>query len=171
MSSGAALRGTLFGACLPAGVAPGTAVGTTAALVLYNPAGSGVKIALRKVSAGYLSGTLGAGTLFHCVNPTTTQTAPSGGTAVTGLNLDAGRANAPVAAGLVSFGATVVAPTATRPFCSLSPILASSVVQPFQLEDDLTDEIILEPGTSYQIQAVAAAGSSPKIVLGIIWEE
>ena len=32
-------------------------------------------------------------------------------------------------------------------------------------------EIVLEPGTSYQLQAVAAAGSSPKITAGVTWEE
>jgi hypothetical protein len=36
---------------------------------------------------------------------------------------------------------------------------------------DLTGEFILEPGTSYQVQAVAGAGSSPLLAFGALWEE
>src|ERR1700676_1834669 len=56
----AARRGKLSAACTAAaGVAPGTAVGTTAALAIFNPAGSGVRLAIKKVGVGYISGTLG----------------------------------------------------------------------------------------------------------------
>ena len=145
-------RGVLFGACEQGtGVAPGTALGTTAALVLYNPQGSGKRLAIKKVAVGYISGTLGAGTLYHCINNSATQTAPSSGTA--------------------RVGATVVQPVAYRPFATLSAELASTANQIANLYEDLDGEIVLEPGTSYQLQAVAAAGSTPKITAGISWEE
>src|SRR5947209_5741560 len=63
----ASSRGKMFAACTPAaGATPGTAVGTTAAFSLFNPANSGYRVAIKKVNIGYLSGTLGAGTVFHC---------------------------------------------------------------------------------------------------------
>ena len=40
-----------------------------------------------------------------------------------------------------------------------------------ELNEDIDGEIVLEPGTSYQLQAVAAAGTTPKITAGITWEE
>jgi len=40
------------------GVAPGTAIGTTAAFSLHNPLGSGVRLAILVASLAYISGTL-----------------------------------------------------------------------------------------------------------------
>src|SRR5436309_2634152 len=57
-------RGTMFAACEQGtGIAPGTALGTTACFALYNPVGSGKRLVIQKVSLGYKSGTLGAGTM------------------------------------------------------------------------------------------------------------
>ena len=55
----------------------------------------------------------------------------------------------------------MASPTVIRPFCSLLAILATSAVEPFIIKEDLSGDFILELGTSYQLQAVAAAGSSP----------
>ena len=166
----AAHRGALFAACEQgSGVAPGTALGTTAALVLYNPPNSGKRLAIKKVRVGYISGTLGAGTLYHCVNNTTTQTAPSSGTLLTPVCSDVGNGASPV--GVARVGATTVQPVAYAPFASLNAMLATTATNPVQVEEDLDGEIVLEPGTTYQLQAVAAAGSSPKITAGITWEE
>src|SRR5690349_1111995 len=58
----AALSGYLYHAGTAAtGVAPGTAIGTTAAFSLYNPIGSGVNLVVLSGRMGYVSGTLGAG--------------------------------------------------------------------------------------------------------------
>lgn len=165
-----ASRGVMFAACEQGtGVAPGTALGTTAAFVLYNPAGSGKRLAIQKVNLGYISGTLGAGTVYHCVNTSTTQTAPSSGTALTAVCCDIGNAATPV--GLARVGATVVQPVAFRPYVSLNAELATTATNPVDLWEDIDGEIVLEPGTSYQIQSVAAAGSSPKVTIGCTWEE
>jgi hypothetical protein len=163
-------RGVLFAACEQgSGVAPGTALGTTAALVLYNPQGSGKRLSIKKIAVGYISGTLGAGTLYHCINNSATQTAPSSGTALTPVASDVGNTATPV--GVAKAGATVVQPVAYRPFVTLSAELASTASPMQDLYEDLDGEIVLEPGTSYQLQSVAAAGSTPKITAGITWEE
>jgi hypothetical protein len=166
----AAHRGVLFNACEQgAGVAPGTALGTTAALVLYNPQNSGKRLSIKKVSAAYFSGTLGAGVLYHCVNTSTTQTAPSSGTVVTPTCCDVGNAATPV--GLVRVGATTVQPVAFRPFCELGAEASGTALGLATVTEDVDGEIVLEPGTTYQLQAVAAAGTTPRITAGITWEE
>lgn len=164
-------RGMLWGACdQGAGVAPGTALGTTAMFVLYNPVNSGRRLAVKKVSVGYFSGTLGAGTLYHCVLNTPTQTAPSGGTALSAQCSDVG-GGGQGSVGLARTGATVVQPLAYRPMCSLTAELASTANQIQAVTEDLDGEIVLEPGTTYQLQAVAAGGSTPKLTVGVTWEE
>lgn len=162
-------RGTMFAACVAAGAAPGTTISTTACAVLYNPAGSGKRLAIYQVRQAYVSGTLGTGTMFHCINGTATQTAPSGGTAATVVNMAGGNAGAAV--GVFRAGATVVAGTVFAPFCTLAPILATSVVHPTLTWEDLRGGVVLEPGTSYQLQSVAAAGTAPLVSVGISWDE
>lgn len=164
-------RGVLFSACEQGtGIAPGTALGTTAFFSLYNPVGSGKRLAVKKVRVGYISGTLGAGTLYHCVDKTTTQVAPSAGTGLTPVCSDVGNGSAPV--GLARVNSTVAATlVAYSPFASLDASLATTVSTKGQLYEDVDGEIVVEPGCSYQLQAVAAAGTSPKLTVGVTWEE
>jgi hypothetical protein len=56
------------------------------------------------------------------------------------------------------------------PFVRLSAELASTASPMQDLYEDMDGEIVLEPGTSYQLQA-AAAGSTPNITAGVTWEE
>jgi hypothetical protein len=167
----AASRGTLINACEQGtGVAPGTALGTTAFFSLYNPVDSQKRLAIKKVSIGYISGTLGAGTLYHSVNNSPTQAAPSGGTLLANQCCDIGGAGIG-SVGAARVGSTVAQPVAFRPLCLLTAELASSANQIQKITDDVDGEIVLEPGTSYQLQAVAAAGSTPKLTVGVNWEE
>jgi hypothetical protein len=163
------LRGKLFVAGDGgAGIAVGTTLGTTAMLSLYNPAASTVKLVVCKVWCGYVSGTLGAGDMWHCCNPSNTQTAPSAGTLVTApQNLDF--ANTAVATGVVRYGAVTVASgtVGLAPFVSLVAAPANLV----PLNEDLDGLGVVDPGTSYQVQAVAAAGTSPKVSLAVCWLE
>lgn len=152
-----------------AGVAPGTALGTTAQLVVYNPANSGQIVVIKRVWDTYFSGTLGTGVLYHCVNTSTTQTAPSGGTVLANTPALAGNANLSVA--VVRKGATTVQPVIVAPFMYLAPELATSVTAPQQNFEDLDDAIQLLPGTTYQVQAVAAGGTSPLMAPAVLWEE
>jgi hypothetical protein len=165
----AASRGKLFAAVYSAGQAPGATITTTAPAVLYNPAGSGILVAIKRVRVAYVSGTLGSGTMFACVNGTTNQTAPSGGNAVTGINLCAG--NAAAATAVYRSGATVVAPSAVFPIGSLTPVLATTANNPWLIDADLDGEIVLAAGTTFQVQSIAGAGTSPIVAIGISWEE
>jgi hypothetical protein len=168
----AAHRGVLFAACdTGGGTAVVTSISTTAMLSLYNPAGSGKRLSVKKVSLGYVSGTLGAGTIYHCINGTNTQAAPSSGTALTPNCSDVGNLGTPV--GVAKVGSTVASGTkAYRPFCSSFAELATTA-NPLQLiAEDVDGEIVVEPGCSYQVQAVmGAAGTSPVVTLGVTWEE
>lgn len=151
------------------GIAPGTALGTTAFYSLYNPANSGVRVCIQKVRIGYVSGTLGAGVLYHCALATTTQTAPSGGTALTTYTLDVGSGAASKATAIA--GATVVQPVAIGPICSTGAALATTALGFSQVVDDVDGEIWVEPGCTYQIQGVMAAGSTPLMTASVSWEE
>jgi hypothetical protein len=165
----AARFGRLFSAqTAVTGVAPGTAIGTTAAFSLHNPFGSGVYIAVRKVSMGYISGTFGAGTVFHCVNSNPQAAAPSG-TAITEVP---GIVNGNGPNGIALTTVTLAAnPTPVRPFASLGASLASTAAAPWRIEEELEGEIILPPGCTYSLEAVAAAGTSPLVAFGVTWEE
>lgn len=171
----AASRGRLAGGSTSAGVATTTSISTTSMISLYNPITSQYRLALKKISAGYHSGTLGAGTLFHCINPVTSGTAnptqPSGGTSITTRfsSVMAALGRSPVAE--LRSGSTVVAPNVWRPFCSVNAILASTATGMFLVVEDLDGEIVLDPGGCYQVQSVCAAGTSPLINLGLVWEE
>lgn len=164
----AAIDGRLFHAATAAtGVAPGTAIGTTGAFTLYNPQGSGVYAAIMIASMGYVSGTLGAGSVWHLVNSDTQQTAPTG-TAITEIAGAAGGAG-PACIALTT--ATIVAPSIVRPMCSLQASLASTAVAPWQAIDRVDGSIVLRPGQAYTLHATAAAGTSPLVVFGVTWEE
>jgi hypothetical protein len=164
-------RGNVYtGSTAGTGQAPGTAIGTTAAISLWNPLGSGKRLKLMKTSVGYNSGTLGAGAIFYCLNTSPTATLPTGGTAITPTNCDAGAANNSVAK--LGFGTTLAAaPTAVRPFASLFAELASTANAMQQLVDDNDGEYVIEPGCGISLQAVAAAGTGPKLDFGFTWEE
>jgi len=164
----AARDGRLFHASTPAtGVAPGTAIGTTAAFSLHNPAGSGMNVAIRKVSMGYISGTLGAGTVWHLINDDPQADAPTGTAIVeeAGVVDDSG----PRAVALTT--ATIAAPKIIRPFCSLGASLATTAVEPWQVQEDVEGGIIIPPGCTYSLHATAAGGTSPLVAFGVTWEE
>jgi hypothetical protein len=152
-------------------VAPGTSVGATGALCLANPAGSGVRLAIKKVTAGYISGTLGAGTIWHCVNGNSAgNVIVSSGTALTTQCCDVG--NGATSTATANSGGTISA-SATRlyPFATVNAELASTATNPTQLEEDVDGGIVIEPGCVYSLQGEAAAGTSPKMAFGVVWEE
>lgn len=164
------LRGlTYVAADQGSGAAPGTALGTTAFFALYNPAGNTFRFRIQKVRVAYVSGTLGLGVLYHCALKTTTQTAPSGGTALTNLCLDVGNGN--VGTGVARTGGTVVQPVAIGPMCFFTVSDGTGVVFPPIWSEDLEGEIVVEPGCTYQLQAIAGAGTSPKLTASVTWTE
>lgn len=165
----AARDGRLFHAqTAAAGVAPGTAIGTTAPFALHNPLGSGVYVAINIVSMGYVSGTLGAGTIHHCVNLDPQAAAPTGTTIVERPGLVTGAGSQAIALTTATLAA---APTPWRQFISLAPELATSVLAPYIAYEDVGGAIILPPGCTYSPQGTLGAGTSPLVVFGVTWEE
>lgn len=167
----AVLRGNVYvGQTASTGVAPGTAVGTTAAFALANPPNSGYNLILLETSVGYHSGTLGAGVIQYCINTGQTAASATSGTAIATRNALVGQAarNAGEAytTATVPSGAQVIGP-----MCSLGASLASTAVQPWAIRDEVAGRIVIGPGCTLSLQATAAAGSSPLVVFGATWEE
>jgi hypothetical protein len=164
-------RGVLFVAGTPAGgVAPGTSVGTTGAFILENPKGSGKRLAVKKVTMAYQGGTLGAGLVWHCANTNPAAAAVTSGTAVTPTNVDL--SNGGSAVGKPNSGGTLPASaTQLYPFASLPAQATSTAAAPCIASEDVDGAIVIEPGTQYSLQAEAAAGTSPKVSFGVVWEE
>lgn len=152
-----------------AGVAPGTSIGTTGAFSLYNPANSGVNLVLLEVSMGYISGTLGAGTIFFVAN-TNINAAATTGTAITAVNALVGSGYTAVGSALTT-STLPATPTVMGPFCSLGASLASTAVQPWQIVRDVGGGIVVAPGATVSLEGVTAAGSSPLVAFGALWEE
>lgn len=166
------LRGNVYTAAVPpgTGVAPGTALGTTAAFVVWNPSGSGVTIRMLHCSSGYISGTLGGGCIVHCLNTTNSATAPTGGTAVTPTNCFAGSASKSIAK--VSFGSTLVAtPISAAVHLNLTALVGTTDTGNYTAMEDLQGRYLLQPGNGWSLQGVAGAGTTPLMVFSAVWEE
>jgi hypothetical protein len=171
-------RGNIY-AGQATGLTPTTAIsGTTSApLVLYNPFGSGKRLKLLKVGYGpAATGTLGSGTVFHCGftlnGPTATQTGviPTG-TAITPICLDLGNANQSVAV-LLSTATLHAAAAALYPLASQGEeVGGTTATQPSPIVEEVKGCITLEPGGGYTNGTVSAAGSSPLVDIGFVWEE
>lgn len=165
-----ALNGMVFEAgTSTAGVAPGTVIGTTGAFTLYNPKTSTKNLVVQEINFSYVSGTLGSGTVYLCANTNPAATAVTG-TAITPVSTLIGGTLA--AQGLAFTTSTLPAsPTVVRSLWTLTPMLATSVVQPFSLEELTFGRYVILPGCSLSLEAVAAAGSTPKVVFSMTWTE
>lgn len=162
-------RGKVFVASIgAAGVAPGTALSTSPALILWNPPASGIHVSILQVFVGYISGTLGAGSLVHSFNASQA-TAPSGGTALTPqcalINTTSGVAKAYT-------GSTISATSVLlRPSMSMGAALASSVAFPAIAFDEVGGGIVIPAGAAWCYQGIAAAGTTPLLALSVVYEE
>ena len=162
-------RGQLWSACTAVGgVAPGTALGTTAAFYLHNPIGSGKNLALIACSVGYLSGTLGAGSIYLTTHAGVAVANPTG-TAISPRQTLLG--SSAVGVGLAFTTATVITQVAIRPICSFGAALATSVFPPTALKDQINGEIVVPPGFGVGLHAIATAGTTPLVLFGVTWEE
>lgn len=165
----AVIRGNVYAAgTAVTGVAPGTSIGTTAAYTLFNPKNSGRNLVVLLASMGYISGTLGAGTVFYVanVNPAA---ADVSGTAIVPVNLLLGGARG---VALPFTTATLpTTPTVVRPAWSLTALLASTAVAPYVIKDALDGEMVIAPGCALSLEGVTAAGSTPLVAFGMVWEE
>lgn len=144
-------------------------IGTTAPFSLYNPADSRVNAVIRRVRMGYVSGTFGAGTLYHAVN-SNPLAAASTGTAITTKGPGLVSGGGPLCTPLTTV-TLPVAPTVVFPFAVLEASLATTAVPPWVVDDAVDGAIIIPPGCTWSIEGVTAAGTSPVAVFGVIWEE
>lgn len=165
----AVYRGNVFeAATATSGVAPGTAIGTTAAFTLFNPKNSGKNLVLLDADMGYVSGTLGSGTVYICASTNPAANAVTG-TTITPTNLLIGGA---FGVGQAFTTATLpAAPTAIHPLWVLSPMLATTVFAPVDLRIVLDGKYIITPGCALSFEAVAGAGTSPLVTFSMSWEE
>ena len=163
-----AARGQVFVACTAvAGVAPGTALSTTPPMILWNPPGSGVNLVIMKTALGYVSGTLGAGTMVYAQYPQTTT--PTTGTVLAPVSTLLG---SKAGYGQAFQGSTLAGtPTIVRSAYVIGAFLASSVVQPIESVDFVDGEIVVPPGNAFVMQEVGAAGTSPLTLLTVVWGE
>ena len=161
-------QGRLFyGATAKTGVAPGTDIGTTAAFCLANPVDSGVTLVLRKVSIGYVSGTLGAGFVGACYGGQSFTAVT--GTAITPVG---GKDGGSSAKGKAFTTATIPAtPSLMQPIWNAGAALASTALGLSVSEWEPAGGIQIPPGRNFSLQGVAAAGTSPLVVFGAVWEE
>lgn len=151
-----------------AGVAPGTALGTTPPFALWNPPGSGRKISVLKCTMGYVSGTLGAGSIVLAA-VLSQVTVPTTGTELVPVCTDLGM---PRGVGRIFTGSTWVStPQILYPIISMGAFLATTAVPLWDTIDVVDGSIIVEPGTGVMMQGVAAAGTSPLVIFGMKYEE
>jgi hypothetical protein len=164
-------RGNVYSAQTAAtGVAPGTALGTTAAFCLYNPAGSGKNLVVQKLGLGLISGTLGAG-VVHITGFAAGDAVPTG-TSITPRNRCIGASNSSIATALTTATVTTTAAKMIGILCSLSQlVIATTATNPFDVEKDIDGEIVILPGYGICLHATAAAGSTPLVVFSATWEE
>jgi hypothetical protein len=151
-----------------AGVAPGTALSTTPPMAVWNPLGSGKNLVILKTAIGYVSGTLGAGSIVYAQVPNQT-TPPSTGTELVPVNALIGTVKG---VGRAFTGSTLWAtPTIIRPAYIMGAALASTALGPAVVNDLIDGAIIIPPGNAFVVQGVTAAGSTPLVMIGVTWEE
>lgn len=165
----AARHGKVFHAVTAVGgVAPGTAIGTTAAAALANPAGSGIDMVLELVSMSYVSGTLGIGVVDYVGHLNPSQAAITG----TAMVIVPGNLDGAAAKGKALTTATVpTGGSVFRLFANLPPMLATSVLAPWRLDDYVSGAIVIHPGCGVSLQGTAGAGTTPLVRFGFVWKE
>lgn len=165
------LRDNVYSACTGVGgVAHGTVLSTTPPFTLFNPLNSGKYAVIIDATLGYVSGTLGAGTIVWCYNNVTTQANPTTGTSLVAVNNLIGNGDASNV--LIRQGATLAAvPTIMRPAFIISASLASTAALPVMMRDVVDGSIVVAPGGAISLQGIATAGSTPLVLLAMTWEE
>lgn len=153
-----------------AGIAPGTALSTTPPLALWNPQDSDIEPWLAMATLGYISGTLGAGTIVMALVPQVT--VPSGGTELTctptGLPLS--RAGA-----IRAFSGSTLSSTPAL-LMGTGWILGASLATTAALPERLTflppsETIKIPAGYALCLQGIAAAGTAPLVLFGALLVE
>jgi hypothetical protein len=150
-------------------VAPGTALSTSPAFILWNPVASGVLISIKQVHIAYLSGTFVAGMMVHAQNPSQV-TAPSGGTELTPV---CALLNGTKGAGRVFTGSTISATsTIVRPSLTVGAYDGTTIVFAPMSTDDVDGSIVVPAGVAWCYQGITGgAGTTPKLLISAVYEE
>jgi len=167
-----ASRGQTFtAATASAGIAHGSALTATPAFAILNPAGSGRNISILKTFWGYVSGTLGSGSLWYTQGanpgslPAETAAAFRSATLLSGAKAAAG--DVALAYSGISLTNT---PVLVRPsaFTLSAYAGAANIIVP--LVEEIAGEIIVQPGAFFAIEGIGTAGTTPLIVIGCTYE-
>ena len=163
------LRGNMMVASnVVAGLAPGTAFSATPPLALWNPPSSGKNLVVLRAVLGYVSGTIGAGSICWGIIPSQT-TVPTTGAEMVPVNCMLGF---PRGVGRVFAGSTfVAAPTILRPAFIAGAFLATTAIMPSPCVELVDGEFVVAQGAAIALQGIMAGGSTPITMLGITWEE
>ena len=162
-------RGQIFVACnAAAGVAPGTELTALPPISLWNPPTSTKNLFVLKTQIAYLSGTLGIGFIDY-VKGTQNVAAPTTGTELT---VQCGKINNGGNSGRAFTGSTYTATgvVVASPY-SIGPVLATTVTMPNKIEDIVDGMICIPPGYWFGMEEIGGAGTSPKVIFSIYWEE
>ena len=162
------INGITMTACSPiAGVAPGTATSTTPPFALWNPPSSGKNLSIVKVALGYISGTLGAGSIMMGAIPMQV-TVPTTGTEIipTSNLIGAARGVARVFQG----STFVAAPTPLKPLFVMGAFVGGAV-QPTPSEIVSDGLFVIPPGNGVALYGVGTAGTTPLVLLSMTWDE
>ncbi len=168
----AVMRGRVFAASTASsGVAPGTTISTTAAFSLYNASTSGVNLVILRASMGFVSGTIGSGSVLFTGNITPGAAATTG-TAITGRNCYLGAGQVTSAGAALTTATLPGTPVILRPFCCLTQVVVGTTATGIDtVWQDVDGEFIVAPGCTISLQGLAGAGTSPLVVFGMTWEE
>jgi hypothetical protein len=163
-------HGTVSGAAT-AGVSVNgaTTLAATSAIVINNPAGSGVNAAIKRLVWQWVSGTMGLSGLYWAYAAAVASPAGTAGV-VTGGMLAPGQRACAVYTGASSFGATC---TLLRPSAiSFSGYLGTSTaaIQP-PTQEIPDDDLFCPPGMTLGVVAIGAAGSTDRSILSLSWSE
>jgi hypothetical protein len=174
----ATIRGNVYSLTLVAtstGVAAGNVAGAAAAastqFILWNPSATQKALVLLKFGMGVISGTPGAGPMFHGMLTTVPTIASSGGPAINNLT---GAGTGSISKFVASAAGTALtgggAPTTLRVADFASTATAQSSVGELRVVEYIDGEIILPPGVGW-VPLWGAAGTSLLNAYSITWEE
>lgn len=166
-----ASRGLLFNVSTAvAGVAPGTALTTSPPFTLWNPSTSGKNVSILKSFLGYVSGTLGGGSIVYA-SYNQGASAPTGGSELTS-GIKNGLLSGAAPSSRVFQGSVIGGtPTIIRPSFVLGAALATTPTFQAVATDNIDGSIVIPPGYAFCMAEVGAAGTSPLVMFGLLFEE
>jgi len=141
-------------------------MGNTPPLALWNPTGSKHRIIVVDAELGFISGTIGAGTVVWA--SIAQPSAPTGGSDITAQIVPAIVGSSAVAnfltpAGIKAFQGSTIAGTPAI----IKPAFVLEATPIKTQKDEVEGALSLLPGQLLCLQGIAAAGSSPLVLLSV----